>query len=281
MEARAHSPETLAPTPMRVLERRMETDDTVTLTLDAGPRGFAYAPGQFVMLARFGVGEVPISISGGGGPDGTDRLLLTVRAVGAVTRAILGTAPGEWLGVRGPYGTSWPVPAPDAADLVVMAGGLGLAPLRAAIVSAIAAAPPERPVRVLVGAREPAGIPFAGEIEGWRAVAGADVRVTVDVADPGWTGEVGLVTSLLEGLRIDPDRTVACVCGPEVMMRFSARALLARGVDPGRIALSVERNMECGAALCGRCQLGPFILCRDGPVLPYAALAGPLAVEEL
>ena len=281
MDALATATVSLAPRPLRVVERRAETEDVVTLALDTGPSGFAYRPGQFVMLSRFGVGEVPISIAGGGGGDGADRLLLTIRAVGAVTERLVAAEPGTVLGVRGPFGTSWPLPGAGRPDALFMAGGLGLAPLRAAIRATLAAPERFRRVTVLHGAREPAAIAFRDEIDAWARKPHADVRLTVDVADPGWRGEVGLITALLEDVDVDPAATHAFVCGPEVMMRFSARMLAERGVPAERIALSVERNMECGVGLCGRCQLGPFILCRDGPVLSWDRLARPLAVEEL
>ncbi len=277
MDAAAAS-DTLAPRPMPVLWTRAETEGVATLALDAGADGFAFAPGQFVMLSRFAVGEVAISISGGGGRG--EPLLLTVRAVGAVTRRIVEAAPGTVLGVRGPFGIGWPVTRAAGGDLLVMAGGLGLAPSRAAIMAGLSD-PAVRRVIVLHGAREPSAIAFREDLARWRTGTRADVRLTVDVAGPGWTGEVGLITQLLGALDLDPAVTVALVCGPEVMMRFSARMLVERGVPPERIALSVERNMECGVGLCGRCQLGPFIVCRDGPVLTWDRLAGPLAVEEL
>lgn len=259
----------LTPVPHRVVDRRPEAGDVTTLVLQplAGPP-LRHRPGQFTMLTAFGVGESAVSISSP--PDPAGRLEQTVRAVGPVTRALCATDVGGVVGVRGPFGTDWGVAEAAGADVVVVAGGIGLAPLRGAVASLVAGAPADGGrVFVLVGARRPDQVIFAGDLRAWSD-AGAHVTVTVDIGAPGWAGNVGLVTSLLDGAGFDPARATAMVCGPEVMMRFTARQLVDMGVDPGRIRVSLERNMQCGVAWCGHCQLGPFLLCRDGPVLPYA-----------
>jgi len=263
----------LLPAPARVLATRTEFAGTATLTLNAP--GIVPAPGQFVMVGRPGYGEVPISVSG---TAGEGRLVLTVAAVGAATHAIVEAEAGSVLGVRGPYGTAWPLDA-VTDDLLIMAGGLGLAPLRMAFLAARQRA--RGRVILLYGTREPARIVFDRELLGWIAEPGAEVHVTVDAADTAWKGNVGLITTLLERKTIDPERTVAFVCGPEVMMRFAARALGDRGVPQGAIHVSVERHMACATGVCGRCQLGPFIVCRDGAVLPYDRVARALAISEL
>jgi NAD(P)H-flavin reductase len=180
------------------------------------------------------------------------------------------------LGVRGPYGAGWPAP-PDGADVVVVAGGIGLAPLRPVITAALA-----RPGRlsVLIGARTPADLVFTGELERWRE-QGAEVLVTVDRAGAGWPGRVGLVTGLLPVASFNPDHAVGYVCGPEVMMRLSARALVDRGVPSALVSVSLERNMRCGVATCGHCQLGPVLVCRDGPVVGYDLAERLLAIDDL
>jgi NAD(P)H-flavin reductase len=268
----------MLPMPYRVADRREETYDTVTLTLEpAGEAIPAFRPGQFTMLYAFGVGEVPISISGnGGGP----ALVQTLRAVGAVTRALCDARPGTTVGVRGPYGTDWDVPSAAERDLVIVAGGIGLAPLRPVVLAALAARNRYRRVALLVGARTPGDLLFPDQRTAW-ARQGVDVEVTVDQAAPGWTGNVGLVTKLVDRAAFDPARCVAFVCGPEVMMRFVARSLRRRGVSADRIRISLERDMKCGIGLCGHCQLGPLLVCRDGPVRTYGDVADLLTVKEL
>jgi anaerobic sulfite reductase subunit B len=265
------------PARYRVAERKDETRDTVTLGLrpvDLPIR--AHQPGQFTMLYAPGIGEVPISISGTG--PGAE-LVQTIRAVGAVTRALCAAGPGQLIGVRGPYGTHWDVASAAGGDLLIVAGGIGLAPLREALLAALGQGRRRRVV-VLVGARSPAELVFARELGEWRR-EGAEVEVTVDQAAAGWTGHVGVVTQLLSRADIDPATTTALICGPEVMMRVTARDLLALGVPATSIRVSLERNMRCGVAECGHCQLGPLLLCRDGPVISYAVAAPLLAIKEL
>ena len=258
-----------------VAARRQESPDTVTLMLrPAGDPIEPPRPGQFTMLYAFGVGEVPISVSG----IGQGGLVQTIRAVGAVTRALCAAKPGDMIGVRGPFGTDWRVSAADGRDALIVAGGIGLAPLRPVLLAALARG--HGRVVLLVGARSPGQLLFPRELETWRR-RGADVRVTVDRGDAGWDGRVGLVTGLIKDAVADPARTAAFVCGPEIMMRLSAQALADAGVPAGEIRVSLERNMRCGAALCGHCQLGPLLLCRDGPVVSYAAAAPLLTIREL
>jgi NAD(P)H-flavin reductase len=268
----------MTPLPYRVVSRRVELADTVTLELI--PEGAAiarYLPGQFTMVYAFGVGEVPISISGDwdGGP-----LVHTLRAVGAVTKALHDTEPGMVLGIRGPFGAGWRVPATAGADVVVVAGGIGLAPLRPVIRHALAQRDRYRRVLVLIGARTPEDLLYPDEYERWRK-AGADVRVTVDRADTSWTGSVGVVPALLDDVELDPATVAAYLCGPEIMMRFAGQALRRRGVPAEVIDVSLERNMRCGIGWCGHCQLGPLLLCRDGPVIGYDVAEPLLAVKEL
>lgn len=266
------------PARYRVTRRQPETHDTVTLNLQPVDQPIpAHQPGQFTMLYAVGVGEVPISISGATPGAG---LVQTIRAVGAVTRELCAAPPGGLIGVRGPYGTHWDVTGSGGDDLLIVAGGVGLAPLREALLSGLGTRDQFRRVIVLIGARSPDELVFAGQIETWRR-AGAEVEVTVDQAGAGWTGHVGVVTQLIGRAEIDPVRCLALICGPEVMMRLTARELRAQGLPAGRIRVSLERNMRCGVAECGHCQLGPLLLCRDGPVVSYQAAAPLLAVKEL
>ena len=268
---------TMRPACYVVAGRKEETDDTVTLLLRPAPYPIeAPRPGQFTMLYAFGVGEIPVSVSGIG-QGGV--LVQTIRAVGAVSRALCAAAPGAMLGVRGPFGTDWDVSGADGKDLLVVAGGIGLAPLRPVLLAALAN-PGRGRVVLLAGARSPADLLFTRELEIWRR-RGVDVRVTVDHGEAGWDGRVGLVTGLIQDAVADPAATAAFVCGPEIMMRLSARALADAGVPADKIRVSLERNMRCGVAQCGHCQLGPLLVCRDGPVVSYAEAAPLLAIKEL
>jgi anaerobic sulfite reductase subunit B len=202
-------------------------------------------------------------------------VVLTVRAVGAVTEAICRSEPGSVLGLRGPFGNSWPVADASGGDVVVVAGGIGLAPLRPVLLHALDRRAEYGEVVLLYGARTPSDLLYRSELDAWSA------EVTVDAADAGWNGRVGVVPKLIPAARFEPARTTAFVVGPEVMMRFTVQALLERSVPPGRIFVSLERNMRCGLGHCGHCQLGPTLICRDGPVYAYDTAAPWLEVREL
>ena len=269
----------MTPLPHRVLTRTQETKDTWTLELE--PLGEPVRPraGQFDMLYAYGVGEVPISTSGEHVGEGL--LTHTVRDVGAVTRALCALAPGGLLGVRGPFGNEWPLDAALGGDLVIVAGGIGLAPLRPAIRHALAQRGDYGKVSVLLGARTPGELLFVHEVEEWRSRFDVEVGVTVDAAAPGWHGRVGLVTTLIPGAVFDPANASAFVCGPEIMMTFVVRALVERGLPQERIWISMERNMRCGVGHCGHCQLGPTLICRDGPVFRADEMTKLMEVREL
>lgn len=291
----------------RVADKAVETADTVTLTLEppavAFPRRVAapgFAPGQFNMLYAFGRGESAISISGD--PSSAGRLVHTLRAVGNVTRALAALEPGDAVGVRGPFGSAWPIADALGRDLLLVAGGLGLAPLRPAILHALRDRGAFGRVRLVAGAREPAGLLYRDALARWgarefagapsRPAAGAgpagrneepalEVHLTVDRADPDWQGEVGVILRPLRTIALDPARTVAFVCGPEVMMRHAADELVARGVAASAIHVSLERNMKCALARCGHCQFGRHFVCADGPVFRYDRVRSLLAVPEI
>jgi NAD(P)H-flavin reductase len=268
----------MAPVPFRVAKRGQDTADTWTLTLEpVAGEAPSVGSGQFMMVTIFGVGEVPISVSGIPGRPGP--VVLTVRDVGAVTRAICASRPGSVLGLRGPFGNEWPVSTAARGDVIVIAGGIGLAPLRPVVLSILAHRESFGRASLLYGARTPDDLLYSTELESWKL--GIDVRTTVDAAGPEWPDRVGVVTQLLDDTLPRPTATTAFVCGPEIMMRFTARALLDRGVAAERIALSMERHMDCGVGLCGHCQLGPTLICRDGPVYTYSVAAPWLEVREL
>jgi anaerobic sulfite reductase subunit B len=274
----AESPAAMTPRPFRVSGREQNTRDTWTIELeptDGDPP--AVAPGQFMMAYAFGIGEVPISVSGATGRRGP--VVLTVRDVGAVTHAICTVELEAVLGLRGPFGNAWPIGPAAGGDVVVVAGGIGLAPLRAAVVSMLERRSDFGAVNLLYGARTPSDLLYRAQLQEWRD--SIDVAVTVDTAGGDWDGPVGVVPKLVAGASFRPEQTVALVCGPEVMMHFALEALLERGVAPDRIHLSMERHMDCGVGLCGHCQLGPTLICRDGPVYTYAEIAPWLQVREL
>ncbi|MEV0970807.1 FAD/NAD(P)-binding protein [Microtetraspora glauca] len=269
----------MTPAPYRVRSRRPDRADTVTLTLEplGGPCP-PFLPGQFTMIYARGVGEIPVSISGRARPG---AYVHTIRAVGAVSRALCRTRRGDVVGVRGPYGTAWDVSAAAGLDVVVAAGGLGLAPLRTVIGELITHRSRYGRISLIVGTRTPLTLLYPRELARWRDAHDIDVQVIVDHPDQAWKGPVGLVTRLLDRIVFEPRRSAAFVCGPDVMMRAVAADLVRRGVPAGRVVLSLERNMKCGVGRCGHCQLGPLLLCLDGPVVSYERAAGLLAVKEL
>ncbi len=258
-----------------------ETPDTFTLTFqpDHGGEAAGFAPGQFSMLWVFGVGEMPISISG----DPADRghLVYTVRSVGHASRALAGGRPGAAIGVRGPFGVPWPVEPARGRDVLVVAGGIGLAPLRSVIYRVLRQREDYGRLVVLYGARSPRDLLYRKELTAWARQPRTQVLVTVDYGGLSWRRYVGVVTTLLKYARFQPSSSTAMICGPEVMMRFVARELEDRGLSRGDIYLSLERNMRCAVGFCGHCQLGPFFVCRDGPVFSYQRVRPLLEKNEL
>lgn len=271
----------MAPTPYLVGQVDQETHDTFTLTLHPrdGASGSAFQPGQFSMLWVFGVGDLPISISGD--PEQGDRLVYTVRSVGKATHALVTCRPGEAIGVRGPFGVPWPVAAAGSRDIVVVAGGIGLAPLRSVIYRVLRHRADYGRLVVLYGARSPRDLLYRKELAAWARQPRTQVLVTVDYGGLSWHRYVGVVTTLFKYARFQPSSSTAMVCGPEVMMRFVARELEDRGLARRDIYLSLERNMRCAVGFCGHCQMGPFFVCRDGPVFSYQAVRPLLEKYEL
>jgi NAD(P)H-flavin reductase len=264
-----------------VAAKRRETHDSVTLRLDPLAVSLApFRPGQFCMLYAHGIGEVAISISGDPAQQ-PGTLTHTIRDVGAVSHALCSTEVGTLVGARGPFGTDWRVREAAGRDLVVVAGGVGLAPLRPVVLAALGERARYGRVIVVVGARTPDEFLFTDQLTKWSADPGLELLQTVDRPAPEWRGQVGFVTDALMGVRLDAAATTAFVCGPEPMMRFSADLLADKGVAPDRIRISLERSMKCGAALCGHCQLGPLLVCRDGPVVDFGAVRDLLTVREL
>ena len=238
---------------------------------------YRFAAGQFNMLYLPGIGEAAVSVSSD--PDHRGTIAHTVRAVGNVTDALARLAMGEQVLVRGPFGAPWPIDGVAGRDVVIVAGGLGLASQRAAIRQLARRADRGRTI-VLHGAKRPEGLLYATEYDRWRA-AGIDVRTIVDEGDVSWTGRIGLVTHLLEIVPIDPAATTILCCGPDAMMVGVADAAIRRGVAAESIFLSLERTMACAVAHCGLCQFGPHFVCRDGPVLRYDRIADLMRVPHV
>lgn len=271
----------LVPRTYRVVDRVLEADDIVSLHVapTAGDLP-AFEPAQVGMVGAFGVGEAAISISSP--VDTTDHHAYTIRRAGPITNALCDLPIGGVLTIRGPFGTPWPLPDITTDQLLIVGGGLGLAPLRAAIDQAVRTPERFRQVNLVYGAKRPDQLLYGNDRERWREL-GLRLATIVDEGDDGWTGPVGRVPDLLT-----PDLlpsgwadTIAFLCGPDIMMHVAAQTLLGLGVPADRIWLTLERNMQCGNALCGHCQLGPFIVCRDGPVARYDRIERFHSIAEL
>jgi len=274
-------PDPMLPQRYRIQRVRREIPDTFTLELEPenGVDIPQFATGQFNMLYVFGVGEIPISISG----DPAKRKLLvhTTRAVGTVSKAMRALKANDVIGVRGPFGSYWPIKQAEGKDIVIAAGGIGLAPLRSVMYHIISHRERYGKAVLLYGARTPEDILYRHELEQWRAKFDLEVDVTVDRATGSWRGSVGVVTRLIPRASFDPHNTIAMVCGPEIMMRFTAAGLEQRGVALENIYVSMERNMKCAIGMCGHCQYGPNFVCKDGPVFQYSQIQGLLSKWEV
>ncbi len=268
---------------MQVRAIEPEVDNVFTLHLgfrDARmQQTYRFAPGQFNMLYMPGIGESAISISDE--QPGEDTCAHTIRATGNVTRALTRLEPGDTLGLRGPFGTRWPLSECIGRDVILVAGGIGLAPLRAAIGWLLRDPRQFGRLHLLYGARSPDLLLYSRRFPAWTA-HGLHVHTTVDRAVPGWSGHVGVVTRLLERLQsFDPDNTVLLCCGPEVMMHFTTITARERGITSKRIWVSLERNMQCAVGFCGHCQLGPAFICKDGPILRHDRIEPFMNVRDL
>jgi NAD(P)H-flavin reductase len=262
------------PQPAVVRRIDAEVPDTATYHLEFREtqkhEAYRFAAGQFNMLYIPGVGEVPISVSSA--PYETGPIAHTIRAVGMVTRAVERLKAGDTLGLRGPYGAGWPIPACHGRDVLLVVGGLGLAPLRPVIRTLLARRGDFGRVTLLYGTRRPADLLYSREYESWRE-QGLELLITVDRAETDWHGNVGVVPVLLNRIDFDLQQTLLFTCGPEIMMRFVIIEALHRGLPADQIYLSIELNMQCAVGMCGRCQLGPWFVCKDGPVFAYPKIA--------
>ncbi|OQW35328.1 MAG: Ni/Fe hydrogenase subunit gamma [Nitrospira sp. SG-bin2] len=267
--------------PATIVEKIREADDIDTYRLqfvdEQVRRSYRFSAGQFNMVYLFGVGEVAISIVSD--PDRPDSLDHTIRAVGRVTKAIAGLKIGDVLGIRGPFGQGWPLADIRGKDIVVVTGGLGCAPVVGAIEYIFRRRRDFGAVRILHGVKTPHDLLYRERFETWRQHPDTKVYLTSDRADKNWQYHVGVVTGLFHEVRIDPARTAVLMCGPEIMMRLGAPILIDRGIPATSIYVSLERHMECGIGLCGHCQMGPYFLCKDGPVMRYDLVAQWLGSE--
>jgi len=268
----------MTPTFVRVEEFALETSDTFTIRLQPPPE-YSFAPGQFNMLYAFGVGEAAISLSGD--PAQRQSIVHTIRAVGSVTNVLKNVRPGAQIGVRGPFGSQWPIDAARGHDVVLVCGGIGLAPLRPVIYHLLGHRADYGRIALLMGARSPADLLFRAELEAWSKRTDFQVLVSVDRPDPAWRGGVGLVTSLFPSIQFDWAKTIGLTCGPEIMMCFVQREFARRGVSDDRVYLSLERNMQCAIGMCGHCQFGPEFVCMDGPVFRCDRIQRILDLREM
>ncbi|HLE55876.1 MAG TPA: FAD/NAD(P)-binding protein [Rhodothermia bacterium] len=268
----------MIPESFTITRRLKETADTFTLELERESGTFAFQPGQFNMLYAFGVGEVPISISGR--PVVANKLVHTIRDVGTVTTALGKLKKGDRVGVRGPFGSSWPTNLAEGKDVVVVAGGIGLAPIRPAIEQILARREMYGRFLILYGARTPESILYEKDLSKWSARLDTDVLVTVDRASRSWRGHVGVITDLVRSMPVPPDNAVVFFCGPEIMMHYVVLNLQGRGFSEDQIFVSLERNMRCAEGRCGHCQLGPEFICKDGPVFRFADIQPFFGVRE-
>lgn len=282
VEKRIGSSASMVPALATVRRVIWETDDTYTLLIDP-PRGdggtFAFNAGQFNMVYAFGTGESAISISSD--PSKQNILAHTIHRVGTVTSALSRLRRGDTIGLRGPFGSSWPIEEAVGKDVCIAAGGIGLAPLRPVIYTLLRRREEFGRIMILYGSRSPLDLLYRVELEDWSKAPNTEVIITVDRGDSSWKGHIGVVTSLFSYLKMDTPSTLAMVCGPEVMMKYTCEELERRGLSAEQIFLSMERNMKCGIGLCGHCQFGPKFICKDGPVFRLPQIKDLLDKKEI
>jgi NAD(P)H-flavin reductase len=246
-----------------------ETKDTYTYHIKPLEGEIKGASGQFNILYAYGGGEIPVAISG----IENEEIMHTIRFVGAVTRMLSKMREGSIICLRGPYGNPWPLNGSRKQDVLIVAGGIGLAPLRPVIMEVKRNRSEYGKLMILYGARTPQDLLYKREFEEYSKIEDCEFHVTVDKRDETWTGNVGVVTTLIPKVKVNPKNTIAMVCGPEIMMKFTVKDLMEKkGLDASRIYISMERRMRCGIGQCGHCQVGPFFVCRDGPVFQYSKI---------
>jgi NAD(P)H-flavin reductase len=258
---------------MRISSQRDETSDVRTLRLDqVHPAPLSWRAGQFGLFSVFGQGESAFTIANP--PTRGDHIECTFREMGKVTTGLRRLSIGQVIGFRGPYGNSFPVEEWRSKDLIFVGGGIGMAALHAPLRYVLDNRNDYGEVVILNGARGVADLVYAEEMKEWASIRGIQVVRTVDPGGeaPGWDGEIGLIPHVFERLGPRPDNAVAIICGPPVMLRFMLQSLDRLGFRPGQIVTTLENRMKCGFGHCGRCNIGPFYVCRDGPVITAAEL---------
>jgi NAD(P)H-flavin reductase len=243
-----------------------ETEKLFLLSLDSG-QSLGHAPGQFVEVSLFGIGEGPISISSPPAKDNTFEL--GVRAAGNLTRALHGLKAGDAIGVRGPFGHGFPVETLMGKDLLFVAGGIGLVPLRSLIKYSLEHRDAFGRIIILFGSRSPKERLFTDELAAWSKQKDVEFLETVDRSEEGWTGNVGVITTLFKKITIDPRKTAVMIVGPPVMYKYALLEVKEKEVPRQNIFLSLERRMKCGLGKCGHCQINNYYVCQEGPVFAY------------
>jgi NAD(P)H-flavin reductase len=270
----------MIPRPAKVRRIVWESEDTFTLVVDTSELGsYSFSPGQFNMVYAFGIGESAISISSH--PEKGRLIAHTIHRVGTVTTALSQLRRDSVVGLRGPFGSAWPVEPARGHDVCIVAGGIGLAPLRPLIYSLIARRDEFGRVILLYGARSPRDLLYPVELETWSGRNDIEVLTIVDRGDSAWKGHIGVVTNLFSYIKLDEPKTIAYVCGPETMMKYTVMEMEKRGFGPDQVYLSLERNMKCAVGFCGHCQYGPYFICKDGPVFPLPVIRDLLDRKEL
>lgn len=275
--------DTWMPAPVRIVAVRAENFNTRTFTTEFVDQEIAnvyrFAPGQFNMLYVPGVGEAAFSVSSD--PAEPGRVEHTIRRVGSVTRALWRIPEGGMIGLRGPFGEGWPMEEMQGRHVVIVAGGIGIAPLRPVVYALLRDPDYCKRLVVLYGCRTPEDRVYAEQLEAWEETDAIEVLVTVDNATGQWAGPVGVVTDLLRRIKVAARETIVLVCGPKVLNRAAAWNFLQLHVPPERVFVNLERNMNCGFARCGHCQYGGRFVCSDGPVFRFADIAGIFATEDI
>jgi len=268
----------LVPTPAEIINIIPETPDTKTFYFKPKAKLEEPKPGQFTEIYIPGVGEAPVSVSG---IESDGVIIQTVRSIGTLTEYLFKLGRGDLIGIRGPYGKGWPIEKLKDRDVLIVGGGIGLAPLRSVIKEVERNRRDYGRLSILYGARNPSLLLYRYEFDEYRKIPNSELLLTVDRADETWTGNVGVVTQLIPKASVDPRNAVALVCGPEIMMRFTVKALEEQGFKGNQIYLSLERRMKCGVGLCGHCQVGPYFVCRNGPVFPYWMIKKYFWVDQI
>jgi len=268
----------LTPTPAEIINIVPETPDTKTFYFKPKAELEKPKPGQFTEIYIPGVGEAPVSVSG---MESDGVIIQTVRSIGTLTEYLFKLGRGDLIGLRGPYGKGWPIEKLKDKDVLIVGGGIGLAPLRPVIREIERNRRDYGRLSMLYGARNPSLLLYRYEFDEYRKIPNSELLLTVDRADETWTGNVGVVTQLIPKASVDPRNAVALVCGPEIMMRFTVKALEKQGFKGNQIYLSLERRMKCGVGLCGHCQVGPYFVCRNGPVFPYWMIKKYFWVDQI